>query len=362
MSHTHATEGHTFASHALPPEADTDSDDAVVLEMDPPADLLPARTSGPDMVILRGLKQLVDAGHHGEAWSRNRVAKALGISPATVSIYLRQDESNAPLLKANLTKLEGQVADFLASLKAKRQFNGSLFETNTSRKMAAWISMVRATNTVGLYLGEAGVGKSCGLELYARENPTALTIAAKPWRRTRDAVVRMLWDQFDTRGWDRRSPRADWIAAHLSGMETVLLVDDSHTLTFAALEFLIYLSEDTGTPLVLVGNPRVVDKLRPEPQLYSRAFLRQTAKLEPGAALNEAAEAVLTREVPEHADTLRGMARQVAAQPGHLRGLTQRCRATRELLAVPEYAGRPAAAFEAAHALSVHSGEALRPD
>lgn len=350
MSHTHQpTEGHTFAAHAMPAEPETE---ALTLQSDGPK-------TAYDPAILTALKGLVDDGRNGETWSRNRVAKALGVSPATVSIYLRQNESTPPLLKASLPKLESLITDFLTALNAKREFNGSLFQTAISNSMGRWIDMVRATGTIGLYLGQAGVGKSCGLELYAQANPMSLVIAAKPWSRTRNAVIAMLWRQFDTRGWDRRSPKADWLAHHLTGLETVLLVDDAHTLTFSALEYLIYLAEVTSTPLVLVGNPRVIEKLRTEPQLYSRVFLRQEGAWKAGAGLNEAVEAVLQREAPDHVDALRPLARQVAAQSGHLRGLTQRCRGMREILHTAEYTGQPAKAFHAAHALSLHSGQPL---
>lgn len=351
MSHNNhpTTEGHTFAAHAVPAEPDME---ALSVPGDSPK-------TAYDPAILAALKGLVQNGVNGEEWSRNRLAKALNISSATVSIYLRQDEPAPPELKANLPRLESRISDLLAALQAKRQFSTSLFPTRITAKMGQWIDMVRATGTIGLYLGEAGIGKSCGLEMYARANPMALTIAAKPWRRTRDAVVSMIWRQFDTRGWDRRSPRPDWIADHLTGMETVLLVDDAHVLTFSALEYLIYLAEETSTPLVLVGNPRIVAKLRPEPQLYSRAFLKQEGTWKAGGPLNDAVEAVLQREAPDHLDALRPMARQVAAQPGHLRGLTQRCRGMREILHTAEYAGQPAKAFQAAHALSLHSGQPL---
>ncbi|MES2705155.1 MAG: AAA family ATPase [Verrucomicrobiota bacterium] len=357
-AHTHAAAGHTFAAHSAPLElADAVFDTPAV--MDPPA-LAGDSLKTPDPAVFTALKTLVENGHNGEQWSRNKVAKALGISGATISIYLAQDQAQPPPLKANLRKLESSIAELLATLSAKRRFDGALFETHISRKMGQWIGMVRATNTIGLYVGEAGIGKSCGLEIYSRQNPTALTIAARPWRRTRDAVVTMLWEQFDTRGWNRRSPRADWIAQHLTGMETVILLDDCHTLTFAALEYLIYLAVETGTPLVMVGNPRVLEKLRPEPQLFSRVFLKQEGTLPAGKALNDAVEAVLSREAPEHIPALRTMAREVAAQPGHLRGLIQRCRAMHEMMGqFAEYAGNAAAAFHAAHALSIHSGYTL---
>lgn len=321
----------------------------------PPATELATRAA--DAGLIASLRTLISDGIRGVEWSQNKVAKALGIAPATVSIYMRQGDPDPPPFRANLAKFESMLGDLLANLSTKRDFDVSLFSTSVSESMARWISMVRGTNTIGLYLGEAGLGKSCGIAIYAAANPTSLTIHASPWRKTRDHVIAMLWAQFDTRGWDRKTSRSEWIASHLAGKETVLLVDDSHLLTTSALEYLIYLSEETRTPMVLVGNPRIVAKLRQDAQQSSRAFLKQEVTLRRGHPLNAAVDAILQREVPDHAAALRSMARTVASHPGHLRGLTQRCRAMRELMSqTTEYAADPVTAFEAAHSMSIHCG------
>lgn len=344
---TTLTEGHTFTAHSLPSEARQETA------------LVPALGYNPE--ILTALKSLIEEGYNGQVFSRGSLARAIGMSTAYVSIYLRLADPSPPRFTGDIAKFESRAAAFLKALREKRTLDYSVFDTPVTEEFAAFVTMCQSLNAIGLYTGNAGIGKTCAIRRFCAKNPLAIHITITPWQNTRDDVVNLLWRKFDTRGWDGNSKRWEWMARRLAAQEAVLIVDEAQMLTMSALQALRGINDLTETPIILAGNPSIIARLRSDDQLFSRVLQRRDATL-PDAAVGPIVEKILRREMPEHSSELRRMARKVARERGHLRSLVQHLRFCREISQLPAYQDRPITdAFQAAHASMIHSGYQIEP-
>jgi len=304
---------------------------------------------------------LAHAGPDGvPEWSRNRVAKALGQNTAYVSLYARQGDAAPPDFPGSIGAFESKLEDFLKTLATRKVADDASFETSVSRSLDRFISAVKSVKGIGVFHGQAGLGKTEGIARYKAANPLAITLAIFAWSGGRDAVLNSIFQQMETRSFNRRTDtKADWICARLQDRAGVLVIDNAHKMTVGAFSLLFDLHDRTGCPIVLVGNPAMIMKLRTDDQLFSRVGLRREAKYKPDD-LRTAVDAMLAREAPAHAGQLRQLARQVAAERGHLRSLKHHLRVAADFHQAPALADKPmAAAFKAAHESLIHEGYAL---
>ena len=368
MSHTTFAEATHTALEAMEPQDKS----CIALEiMVPPGKAEKESGAKPvDPGLVSRLRALIETGYKGKLWSRNELARAIGTNSANVSMYIRQDAPNAPDLKFSVKTFEAKVRDFLSTLASKREFNRGIIATAIVTRFAGFVDNVRATNEIGFYYGEAGMGKTTAMESYAAGRPNVLALTATKWSAGAHGMEVQLAAAMHLQSHQRGVARAELVTGKLKEMESaVILVDNAHRLTHGAVEFLFDLYDVTGTPLVFVGNRRFMDKLRTDDQLFSRLFFRTQAVFpevegKPRyAQLHAAADALLKRELPDHYEELRTMARKVAREAGHLRALVKRCRSAAEIAQHPAFSSRPMTdAFLAAHAASVHTGYSLEDE
>lgn len=323
-----------------------------------------------DPELVARCKALLTDGYKGKVWSRNELARAMGCNSANVSIYVRQQDPAPPAIAFAVPPFEAKLRDFIRNLAEKRAFNGGIIETAIVRHFLKFIDNVRATNEIGFLYGAAGLGKTTALEHATTTLPNATVVTATRWSCGAHGVEYQLAAGMKLLTPPRGTRRGDAIRNRLKEMDSaVILVDNAHRLTHAAVEFLFDIHDETGTPIILTGNRRFLDRLRADDQLFSRVFQCHEVAFpaDPDKPKNHhlhlAADALLKRELPSHWQELKQAARKVAREQGHLRSLTKHCRAAAEIHQIPGYAQRTMLeAFQAAHANSVHLGSSLEED
>lgn len=225
-----------------------------------------------DESVRRALEDFIEQHSltHAEAATRlklssaTRLAKYLGLkNPAN------QPESDMP-------RVEMTVRHFLRHQARREALVQSLFETSVSKAIHNTIKHARKTGDMCLIHGPAGGGKSCGGELYCRNQPNSVMITATTDRRDARAMRNMVFEELrfdrDSKGiaYDNHTTRWEWIINILRGSERVIIVDNAQRLNLKAFEWFCDLNDLTGTCVAFLGNPEVLDVIAKSDQVNSR--------------------------------------------------------------------------------------------
>ncbi len=247
-----------------------------------------------------------------------QLARKLGFSVTRITKFLnlnkegRQPEQDVP-------KIERAVRSLLkhAALKATHRIQH--FETSVSQAVRAALSTIRKTNDMGLIHGPAGVGKTCGAEMYYFDNTTDILITVTRWRRTAFDVEAMLFDALETSAWPGNIRRAVWIEQELANSDRLIIVDGAHKLSASGLEYLFDLHDSTNCPIGLIGNPEVLKLVSHNDQLFSRIGSCHPVKFRNDES--EIAENLIAALAPEANGDILDEAGRVITKQGHARTL-----------------------------------------
>lgn len=273
-------------------------------------------------------------------FSVSELASELGTNSTQVSKYL----SGKP--EGDVGRLENAAEDVLKAAARRISTAVKPFPTNVSESIRIHFDMIRKTNDIGLVFGAAGVGKTVASEIYAQENPSTIYICAAQWSRGATGIERAIFAAVESRRWDRRMTRAEFLIRRLRQSNRLIVVDNAHRLSVTALNWLFDFYDETACPLALVGNPEILEKIKKNDQKFSRIGIRTEVTVADGRKI---ARAMLKDMAPQYADDLLPMAECVVAERGYLRALKKQILLTNDLLGTKTFAGNPAAAFQAAH-------------
>lgn len=196
--------------------------------------------------------------------SATRLAKYLG---------LKNPENKA---ESDMPRVEMAIRHFLRHQARRQAMVANLFPTSVSKKVHNTIREARKTGDMCLVHGPAGSGKTCGGELYCREQPNSLMITASKDMRDERAMRNLVFAELqfdrDTKGhtYNGYSRRWDWIVSVLTGSERVIIVDNAQRLNLGAFEFFADLNDITGTAVAFLGNTEVLQTIRRSDQIRSR--------------------------------------------------------------------------------------------
>ena len=315
------------------------------------------------------LRNQLSAAKEAESLSNSQLARALGYSPAVLSLYLAPKGNK---YSGDVAGLERRIEDWLRNRARRRASGVDTADCEAARQMKTALEYIRKTNDVGEVLAESGEGKSRAIELYAHANPTAVLFHVRSWARDLGSVEGALFEAVGKAGYDNRTKRAVWMANKLRGSDRMLIVDDAHKLTRPALQFLFDFHDETGCPLALVGTFDLEELLEDDAQRFSRVGLRFEIKpkegrsliehlittlccgAKPGAIRNSdgSLPASQRRDEPTNGefDALVALCEQVAEQHGHYRSVHKQLKVAAEIKETkPKTAWTDA--FKAAHTM-----------
>ncbi len=295
-------------------------------------------TKTPEAPEPGSLRATLAIAREDDGLSNAKLSQQLGISAATLSQYLSgQYPGDNP-------RIEKRITDWLRTRDRLRRGGIRLIETSATKTITAALEMIRRTNDVGLIHGDAGVGKTSAITLYAVDNPTAILITLERWARSDKGIESLIWGEIEHRTWDGRTSRGDFIAKRLRGSSRLLIVDNAHKATSGGIEYLFDMHDETRIPIALVGNPEVLRHIENNDQRFSRIGLKQPVTLlNPKPLIRH----VITEIDPHFNGKVDDMAEQVVDGRGKVRALvknTQLASVVRET--GPMEAGP---AFRAAH-------------
>lgn len=209
-----------------------------------------------------------------EGKTQAAVAAELGLSGAAISSFLAGTYKTPHTI---IPKVEA-----LAKIREKKMVapkEPDYAETTVSRTVTNAISYAHLRGTIAVVYGDAGVGKTCAVRQYMKENSLALCITISPTYASITGVNELIAEQLGVRERVSRKITRE-IVGKLRNSGRVLVVDEAQHLTVRALNHLRCISDESGIGIALIGNEEVYSKLRGSgradfAQLFSRIGMRK---------------------------------------------------------------------------------------
>ena len=204
--------------------------------------------------------------------SQTKVAKALGISPATLSYFLKGTYTG------DTETVCDKVKDFLATEteRAKFKTNDGIVQTSAFKTIQKFCSLVLAHQICGMLTGDAGCGKTTALKEFAKTHPSVLLVEAD-YGYTAKALFDELCSQLglDDRGsLDQKRSR---IVAKLKDSGRLIIIDEAEHLPYRALELIRRVHDKAGVGIALCGMPRLEKNVQGDRNHYAQLNSRISA-------------------------------------------------------------------------------------
>ena len=205
--------------------------------------------------------------------SDRRVAGMLGRSAAAVSQYRNKKfEGNLDGLEKDLLNLRTREED--------REFpveDTEFCKTRISNKIWDVLQACDEDCDMGLVIGPAGVGKTRTIQEYKRRNRSSILIVGDITTKSCGSVLYAIAKKLSsTFHGNRNSELLQRIIDQLKNSRRLLIVDESHFLTWEAFEAVRKIHDCAGIGVCYVGMPRLYAQMQGSKRsyLYDQIFSR----------------------------------------------------------------------------------------
>ena len=228
--------------------------------------------------------------------SQSAVARGIGRSATAVSQFLKGEYPGDNLTIA-------QEIDAWMKRHEERTAHKGIFahtiETFAVKKVRQACRIAHIENEMVVITGDAGVGKTKGINAYKEQNPDVLIIAVIP-NYTAKTLMRDIHSQIGFNGEGTVIDMFRDVVERLKGSDRLLIIDEAEHLPYKALECLRRLYDLAGIGLALVGMPQLIGNMRGNRgqyrQLYSRVAVH--ADIPDMRDHPESVEALIKSELP----------------------------------------------------------------
>ncbi|GMQ61171.1 AAA family ATPase [Vallitalea maricola] len=208
--------------------------------------------------------------------SKSAFAKAINVSPATLSLFLN-DGYKAP--HTVIPKIEAYLK--VQEQKQIAPQRPDFQPTHVSKTVMDVITYCHIQGVMGTAYGDAGIGKTEGAREYCRQNTDAIMITISPVFANTKGVNELLCEEL--RITDKRTNMAAYmsIVRKLRNSNRVVIIDEAQHLTIKTLEHLrSMIVDDSCCGLVLIGNEMIYNRMTGKQeaqlaQLFSRIAIRK---------------------------------------------------------------------------------------
>lgn len=271
------------------------------------------------------VRDAVRAMMQQDALSQSTVARESGMGVSTLSAFLAGTyaASNAPQALA----LQRWMTSRLMGVAVRKSVpRGPEFvRTRTSEQIAGVLEHAQFAPDFAVIVGAPGVGKTTTAQAYARNGNNVWMITCHPSANTPTTIVRDIIEALGLSYSTRHGSTLSRIAINrLTGLQSLLIVDEAQNLSSAALDQLRMFHDLAGAGVTLMGNTSIFRRLEGGARQadYAQLFSRVGMRIDRKRPHSDDIEALL--DAWQIADTaVRKVARAVARKPGALRAMTK---------------------------------------
>lgn len=272
-----------------------------------------SRIKTPDESTYKSLREFMDEC----SFSNNELGRKLSVDGSAVSKYFNRK------FEGDIEKFESNARDVIKAHRARADVRAlKTFHCKQSDALRDVCEQIRKTHDMGLIFGSAGVGKSCGVAIYAAENPSCIAITINRWISDYSGIEHAILDQIDLRKFKKSQMRpGDFLVEKFKRSDRLFIFDNAHRLTADSLRWIFDFHDATDCPIALVGNPEVLDVIRENDQMFSRIGISSEIRMrDPEHVTAE----LLKQFATEHSGDLLAAGMVVVSRPGGGHGRTLR--------------------------------------
>ena len=270
--------------------------------------------------IVRRVEEYLAA--HEEV-SRERFAKMAGISGGALSSFLKGSYAGRVDVVAQkiaaVLETEESRADAVMTVKEPE-----IVETEVMQKMMFGLQYANDRNDIICIYGAPGIGKTVTVNRWVETHPNSIFFTASPNIHNGRDVMEEILEAIGKKQTGRNKALEKSIVQMLKGSNRAIIIDEAHFLRLSALETLRRIHDVTDVPLILVGNPAIMDIITEQNKTLTGQFFSRSTRISLDAKipLADVKKIVLQHGVEMDKDCIAELHR-VARGPGALRVMTK---------------------------------------
>ena len=270
--------------------------------------------------IIRRVEEYLAA--HEEV-SRERFAKMAGISGGALSSFLKGSYAGRVDVVAQkiaaVLETEESRADAVMTVKEPE-----IVETEVMQKMMFGLQYANDRNDIICIYGAPGIGKTVTVNRWVETHPNSIFFTASPNIHNGRDVMEEILEAIGKKQTGRNKALEKSIVQMLKGSNRAIIIDEAHFLRLSALETLRRIHDVTDVPLILVGNPAIMDIITEQNKTLTGQFFSRSTRISLDAKipLADVKKIVLQHGVEMDKDCIPELHR-VARGTGALRVMTK---------------------------------------
>ncbi|MDI3547916.1 MAG: hypothetical protein PWR10_1568 [Halanaerobiales bacterium] len=189
--------------------------------------------------------------------SQSKLARQLGFSPSTLSQFLNNqykgDVEGVYVTAKKYLKLH------LQKQKAPKQ--PEFVMTETASEIMTVLNFALINNDMGAIVGDPGIGKTITMKKFASENPGVEYISISPATKAPIALLDEMLEVLNKQEAGTMAAKQRAVIKALKDSGKMFIIDEAQHLTPSSLHTLQAIHDATKTPIILAGNPLVLDQM-----------------------------------------------------------------------------------------------------
>ena len=203
--------------------------------------------------------------------SRNAASKRIGVSAATLGLWLRDDyDGNVPAVEAKVRKWLDTERE-AAKLSIRSAGLDVHRDLGVTGEVTALLAHAQAVGDVVLVHGQSGAGKSWAARHYCETHAVAWYLQMTCAVRSLSGLLELVSEAVGAGAWHPSALKAERaVIERLRDRGALLVVDEAHHLTARLLDELRCIRDVAGCGLALIGDNSLTATLTRCPQIVGR--------------------------------------------------------------------------------------------
>lgn len=189
---------------------------------------------------------------------QSAVAKKIGISPATFSLFLnnRYSGNNEDVTESVLQFLK--IETKRNSLSKKPDIFTGLKNT---KEILSKVYIAQITGDILLIYGDAGCGKTTALKYYEKNNHNVIYIEADVTNNSYRSILTTIAEETGVNRYGSAAAIMKRLVRYFDGSAALLVIDEAQHLAPKAFDAIRALNDKAGIGIVYAGNPSIKKRM-----------------------------------------------------------------------------------------------------
>ena len=208
--------------------------------------------------------------------SQSRIAKELGVSKSTVSLFLGGTYSGNNL---ELARNVEQLLNMGAARQATAQVPEICLKVRNTVEIEQTARIAHIQRNIVLIYGPAGCGKSTALKHYASTNRSVVYVEADATVNTVRSILKLILLAMGEEGRGSTADLMQRILAKLIGTSQMLILDEAQHLSERSFDAIRAINNKANIGIVYAGNPSILKRMYGrQAEEFDQVYSRTTYK------------------------------------------------------------------------------------